>query len=434
MNGLGLAFLVVAAVLAFTLPRKYATLPLLASAAYMTSGQFVDVMGASFTIPRVLVAVTMVRILVRGERLAGGWRMLDTAVVVWAAVLLATSAFHTSDAWLYRSGIVWSELGSYMVFRVCLQDTEDVVSGLKATTVLMVPLALLMLFEKSSGLNPFGALGGVSWIAPSRDGVIRATGPFAHPILAGSVGAACIGASAALWWRSRKAAVVAAGVGLSIVYACTSSGPIMMVLFFIAAMALWPLRRHMALVRVGIVVSILTLAAVMKDPVYFLMARVDITGGSQGYYRSQLIRSSLEHFSEWWAAGTDYTRHWMATGIHANERHADITNHFLAMGVMGGIVLVGLLVLIFYIGFRDAGRGVHASSPSANQAALCWTLGALLFAYLINFFSISLFDQSIMFFYLLLAAIQAATTVSSFAGAAQPSAAGLQPATTRAAW
>ncbi len=64
------------------------------------------------------------------------------------------------------------------------------------------------------------------------------------------------------------------------------------------------------------------------------MARIDIIGGSQGYYRAQLIRSSLEHLSEWWATGTDYTRHWMSSGIYANNRHTDITNHFLAMGVM----------------------------------------------------------------------------------------------------
>ena len=53
----------------------------------------------------------------------------------------------------------------------------------------------------------------------------------------------------------------------------------------------------------------------MEDPIYFLMARIDISGGSQGYFRAQLIRSLIDHLSEWWLAGKDYTRHWMASGI-----------------------------------------------------------------------------------------------------------------------
>jgi hypothetical protein len=408
MNALGLGFLVLAAMLVVALPRRLAVLPILASAAWMTGGQMIDIAGATFTIPRVLVAIGVLRLLMRGEQLAGGFRALDLAMFTWAAVLLGTSAFHTSDAWLFRSGIIWTELGCYLLFRAWLTSAEDVLRTFRMTGLLLLPVAILMLLEKSSGYNIFGLLGGVSEYSPVREGHVRATGPFAHPILAGSVGAACFAAGCAQWLYSRRAALLTAVVGLAIVFASTSSGPVMMVLFFAAAIAVWPARWHMGMVRVMIALGIGGLAAVMKDPVYFLMARIDISGGSQGYYRAQLIRSSIEHLDEWWFAGTDHTRHWMSSGIHANDRHADITNHFLAMGVMGGLVLVALLVLILCIAFRDVGRGLRTEPQGATpQAILKWCCGAMLFSFLANFFTISMFDQSIMFFYLLLASIQA---------------------------
>jgi hypothetical protein len=38
---------------------------------------------------------------------------------------------------------------------------------------------------------------------------------------------------------------------------------------------------------------------------------------------------------------------------------------------------------------------------------LAWTLGSILFAHVMNFFSISLFDQSVAFFYVVLGGIDA---------------------------
>ena len=95
--------------------------------------------------------------------------------------------------------------------------------------------------------------------------------------------------------------------------------------FFAAlcALALWKARTWLrAILWLGLI-GILALDAVMNDPVYFLMARIDITGGSTGYYRAALIRSAIEHLSEWWLVGTDYTRHWMLTGISVNQASAD---------------------------------------------------------------------------------------------------------------
>ena len=195
---------------------------------------------------------------------------------------------------------------------------------------------------------------------------------------------------------------------IGIVFASTSSGPILMSLSIIIGLCLWKTRNKLPTIRWLALLALISLHLVMNDPVYFLIARIDITGGSTGWYRAQLIRSSIEHLDEWWLAGTDYTRHWMASGIPANEIHTDITNQFLASGVMGGISLMLLLVLTLAAAFRAVGRHLRCHGRgSMEHRFLAWALGSLLFGHVFNFFSISYYDQSIVFFYLVLAAIGA---------------------------
>ena len=407
MNAVGALVLVIASILMLTLPRRLAILPLLLAATYMTRGQFLEIGPAHFDIPRLLVVVGFLRIIARGEHLPDGLHGVDKLVLIWAAILIGMSAFHTSDAWVYRMGLVWAEVGCYFLFRIFLQDLQDVQRTFRFMCVALLPLAALMVIEKVTGHNPFGGLGGVVEYSLVRDGRVRAAGPFAHPILAGTVGAMAIGMGLALWKTSRGRAVAGLLSGAGIVGSATASGPIMTVLFIGVGLVAWRVRHRMRAIRWGIFTGIIALDIVMKDPVYFLMARIDISGGSQGYYRAQLVRSSLQHLSEWWATGTDYTRHWMSSGIYANDRMVDITNHFLAMGVMGGLLLMAVFIAIIVYSFRDVGRGLKQHAEAAiDQQFFIWMLGALLLGFVMTFWSISLFDQSVLYFYLCIAAIQ----------------------------
>jgi O-antigen ligase len=97
----------------------------------------------------------------------------------------------------------------------------------------------------------------------------------------------------------------------------------------------------------------------------------------------------------------------MPTGTHANEVHSDITNHYLQMGVMGGLPLMLVFILVVVAAFRAVGRVLREKNATTQDHFLAWTLGAILFGYVINFFSISLFDESDVFFYLVLGGIGA---------------------------
>jgi hypothetical protein len=407
MNGLGVGILLLLLGVITVAPRRWGAIALVMGALYATRGQVIEVGPANLTIPRLLVLAGFLRAFTRGERVNNGIHGVDCLMVFWALLLLATSAWHSVDGWVFRSGMIVTEVGCYLLFRIFLQELADVVFVLKVVCVAMVPIAALMLVEKQTGNNLLSVLGGVSELATIRDGNIRAGGPFAHPILAGTIGAACAAVGLALWRYSPFAALCGVLSGAGMVYASTSSGPVLMVLVMLVGFSLWYARRYMRLVLGVAAAGILLLSFVMNDPVYFLVARIDISGGSTGYFRAQLIRSSLEHLSEWWLAGTDYTRHWMPSGIEANSYHTDITNHILMMGVLGGLPLLISFLTILFCSFRDVGKAmrIYVADPVREQFAV-WSLGVLLFGFFATFWSISLYDQSIVFFWLIVAAIQ----------------------------
>lgn len=398
MSFLGIAFLLIALVGQFTLPRRLAMLPLIFAFAWMTRGQLVDLGFVNISVTRIIIASAIIRAWLRGEHLFNGPSRVDKWMYIWAFLLLATTPFHLSDTTVYRLGLVWDYLGVYFLFRLFVTRYEDIETVFKSLFVAFLPVAISMLYEQHTDSNIFRALGGVPLVSPHRTNGIRACGPFPHPILAGTAGAILLPMAAYFWSRARRWAFFGGMVGAGIVYASGSSGPMLMAVIGLGCMAIWRFRGQVRIIQWIGVVLVLLLSLVMNDPVYFLLAKIDIAGGSMGWHRAQLIQSTLGAISEWWLYGTDYTRHWMPTGIPANDRHTDITNHYIAMAVYGGIWLliafVGLLVSVF----RNVGLIIRDESVDRREKYLAWTLGSILVAHSFNFFSIVLFDQSIISF------------------------------------
>jgi hypothetical protein len=170
VNAAGLAFTLVACLLIFVLPRRHALVPLLATAALMTRGQVLEIAGAEFTVLRLVVGVGVLRLLLRREGPAHGVDTVDRLMFAWAGCLMATTVFHTDDQWMLRAGIVWTELGTYLLLRAFLRDWKDVRRAFAVIVVLLVPVALAMVAEKLTGENVFGFLGAVDEYATERNG------------------------------------------------------------------------------------------------------------------------------------------------------------------------------------------------------------------------------------------------------------------------
>ncbi|MGA4578904.1 O-antigen ligase family protein [Limisphaera sp. VF-2] len=405
MTPLAFTFLLLATLAIWVLPRHLAAVPLLAGACYMTLGQGIEVAGLNFPIIRLLLLAGVLRVLVRGERPAGGFIGMDKLFLAWAAWAILASAFHENPGATlqFHLGMVYNALCIYFLIRCFCQNEEEIYGLIRMTAWVLVPVAAEMVYEQLTWHNLFSVFGAVPEEPAIRNGRIRSQGPFAHAILAGTVGAVCIPLMIGLWRRypvSAKVGLAACGV---MVLASASSGPLMSVIFSLFALVLWRWRHWTRQMRIAAVVGYVLLELVMKAPAYYLIARIDLTGGSSSYHRSALIDAAIRHLKEWWWAGTDYTRHWLPYGVPWSEDHVDITNHYLGQGVKGGLLLMSLFIALIWCGFRYAGAAMQAwRQVDREREFFVWAVGAALFAHAASCVSVAYFDQSILFLYLTL--------------------------------
>ena len=254
---------------------------------------------------RILIVAYFARVMIRGEFRSIGWNRLDTAMLLWSICGTAvTSLAHGSlPVLVNRLGWSFDMLGIYFIGRFLIRSWSDVKFVASALAVLSLPVAILFAVEWATAHNIFSIFGGVPAETVVRAGRLRCQGAFAHPILAGTFWAACL----PLIWTLRKDKNFLMRLGtigcLFIVAACSSSTPILSVLVAVTGVALFPWRRHRTKMWVGLFVLLMSLHAVMKAPVWSLMARVDLTGGSTGWHRYQLFDAFVKNFSKWYLLG-----------------------------------------------------------------------------------------------------------------------------------
>jgi len=407
LNNFTVIFLLINVVVLLILPRRFAPVPLLIAVCYMTYGQGFSVGSFSFTVIRVLIVTGIIRVLLRGERIKGGLNKLDWLMLFWASWALTSSLFRpdVTAALIFRLGLVYNTCGIYFLFRIFIQSVEDVWRMIYLLIFILLPISFEMINEHLLNHNFFSIFGGVPSIPFVREGSIRAQGPFRHPILAGTVGAVCMPLAIALWSKHRKAAVIGMFSCVTIVICSKSSGPLVSLLTGVGAMTMWRYRYNMKALRWLFVGGYIVLDIVMKADPYYLMGRIPLVKGSTGWHRAELINTAIRHFNEWWLWGTDYTRHWMPTGVSWSPDHTDITNHYIKMGVLGGLPLMILFVLILAKGFSYVGQVIAQPEDAMSHVVLfmIWALGASLFANAATMISVSYFDQSFVFLYLVLA-------------------------------
>jgi hypothetical protein len=370
----------------------------------MTYGQMFVIGPFNFTVIRVLIAIGVIRLILRGERISGGMIALDWSIVLWS-IWSIMSCFLQEDASLtFRLGWVYNVNGVYFILRTFCQDNESIEQLFRMTAIILIPLSITMLLERLDGYNIFHFFGGVPKYSMFRDGSFRAQGPFTHSIMAGTVGAVCFPLVASLWNKTKFLSVIGCFSCFAMVFACGSAGPKVGIIACIFAMLLFNIRDHVKILRWIAVFAYIGLDIVMKVPAYYLMARLPGSGG--GYHRALLIENALANLDEWWLAGTDYTRHWMPTGVTWNPNHADITNHYIKLGVMGGLPLMLLFIATIYIAFKYVGFIIKNNpEQSNNHLFFFWAIGSSLFAHAAIMISVSYFDQSFVFLYATLAVI-----------------------------
>ncbi len=404
LHPVGLAAVLLLGSVMLVAPRRYAILPMIAMAVFVAPAQRLVLAGLDFNLIRIMVVFGWARLLVRGECRGYRWHTIDWLLLAWAMsqTMIYTIQHGTSTALINRLGASFDAVGMYFLFRMLIRSWDDVVVTIRGTVLLSLPVLMAFVVENRTGRNMFAFLGGVPEITAIRDGRLRCQGAFAHPILAGTFWAALLPTIAALWWRGGRDKLYA-GVGvvscLALVVLCSSSTPAAAVLLGIVAALMWPLRWWMGYVQIGAVAVLTFMHLSMQAPVWHLIARIDIVGGSTGWHRYNLFDQFIRNFQDWAVVGTSSTAHWGRWGI------SDITNQYVMEGIRGGLLTLLIFLAIVYLTFRQVGPLWRSAQPSRWQMALAWSFGAAMFVHATAFFAVSYFGQIIVIWYLLLAMI-----------------------------
>jgi hypothetical protein len=414
MNPVYMVLTGIFAVLILTLPRPYAAVPFLLCTLYVTWDQMIQIAGQHCNCGFILVIFGALRLMLRNEFYPQETDRITLFIILLAITDLVTDFFLNGlSGDTVRIRAIITVAGLYFYFKSVIRDYDDILNVLKLLPLLVAPIALLMVGEHFTGHNIFGQLGGVSAQSAIRYGKIRCQGPFSHPILAGTFGATIMPAMVALWFQpgfKKTWCIIGAVASLVITVTAGSSGALTTFMLETIGFALWYSRHRMHWVRRGLAALVIVLAVTMKAPIWYLIARLsDLSGHGTGWHRARLLDVAFgQYFHEWWLIGTNYTRHWMPYGLAEYKTKTDVTNQYLGEGIDGGILLMALFIIIIVCCFRALGKALrrNESAPFARRILL-WALGVTLFGHAASFMSVSYFDQSIIWYYLLIGSIGA---------------------------
>jgi hypothetical protein len=404
--------MVAAIVLMLRLPRKYAVVPFLLALFLLPAGQELHLGGVHLYVPRIMILFGLGRLVSaklssKIRTFTSGWNDLDKIFTCWAVFRAAAQILFYGgkiSVIIYQIAFLFDTLGGYYLLRFLIRDTEDIRRVAKTFAIIVAVLGLIMLNEKFHHQNLFGYLGSGPIVPQARDGAIRAQGPFAHPILAGSFAATLL--PFFIWlWRSKKTRPLAAAgvVGCTaMVISCASSTPLLSYLAVIVGICFWPLRGRMRTVRWVFVILLVACSLAMKAPVWFIIAHVNLVAGNSGYHRAELIDMFIRHFSDWWLIGTNKQVTW-------GFRMDDTCQQWVAEGGSGGLATLVCFILLITRSFSRIGRARKRLSKDPKQEWLLWLIGVALFSHCVGYFGISYFDQTKFSWFALLAMISVVT-------------------------
>jgi hypothetical protein len=422
MNALTLGIVSTLGVVVLFGSRRWALLAIAAGVLSLTLGQSIEVMGLAMYPVRVLEVLTLVRIVARGELFEQRFNRLDRAVVALHVFTALVFAIRSDEGVLYQIGAAVDALLLYAGFRSLIRDVEDLRWLLRALVLLLLPYTALVWLESQSFENPFAAVGGVQLIRAGdlwiREGRLRATGSFGHPSLLGTLGGSFLPLYIGLWLsqppQRRALAVAGALLCLGIVGASNSGGPVTCVAVAVVGWLVWPFRRTMGIVRIGLLTAFMGLALVMKAPVWYLIARIsDVTGGG-GFHRAVLLDIGFQNLQRWWFAGMPMreTAGWLPYN-NLFTGAVDMTNNFLAFGLTAGLGAMLLLVMLVTVAYSQLGRALAVVRSGSEEAQgvepLFWALGVTLTVHVLNWFGVTYWDQTNVLWFMHLALIGSGT-------------------------
>lgn len=383
----------------FVIPKRHLLLPFIVALCFIPVDQRVIIVGLDFTVLRMLVAAAMLRILLKKEQRAIRWNIFDKLFAIWAICGAVIYVFQWGDtrALIYKCGALFDIFGLYWIFRQEIHSWSEMKAIIGALAFCVLVMTPFILFEYMTKQNPFIIFGTV--FTYERMGRFRCQGPFPHAILLGLFCATLLPlfVGMAMNKPKRRFYWLAAGASIFIVIASASSTAMITLLAVLGLSFLWRWRQQTSLGWKLFFVGLVSLHLVMQAPVWHLIGRLNVVGGSAGWHRYNLIDQAIKHFGEWALLGTRDTSHW-DFGL------ADVTNQYVLEGVRGGLLAFVLFILILGMAFRVLQRNFR-SPASQTEQWLSWCLFVALLGHCVAFLGVSYFGQINLLWYLVLSII-----------------------------
>lgn len=404
--------ILLAAILILSLPKKYVIVPYLIAGLLIPLSVSFAIASLDFNANRLLLIAGLSRILMRREWEAIEVNSLDKIIVssVLVNAICYVLLWHQIGTLINRAGFVFSSLGAYLFLRTFIRTKEDILRAIKVLLLVVIIIAPCMWSEHNTRHNKFSIVGAQE-LSNIRHDRIRAQGPFAHAIIAGTFGVVMVPLFVGLYWNQRKywylSSLGIAG-SATIMIASSSSTPIMSLPAGLLALSMWAFRNKMSLMRRIFLVMLVITQLFMNHPIWFLIDRVSGILGGSGWHRAMLIDNFVRHFFDWFLIGTRDNPNW-------GWSMWDVDNAYVAAGLMGGLLGFILYIKIFVKAYQFLGESRRLAesgnwsennqSNAHGDARLVWAIGSALFANSIAFFGIVYFDQSILAWYTLLSII-----------------------------
>jgi hypothetical protein len=291
-----------------------------------------------------------------------------------------------------------------------MRDPADLIGHVRFFAVLMLVIAICMSVEYTTGRNPFFVFGGVSTVMEMRGDHVRCMGPFRSSNLGGMFPATLFPLMVGLWFQDagrKRTALIGIIACLAGTFFSNSSGPLLCLGVGFIGLLLWRMRDRMTLFRKGIVATLIVLQIVMKVPVWWVIAKFSDLVGGGGWHRAFIIDVCLRNLNTWWLIGYSHTITWAPDyqALAIDPENLDITNHYVAQAITGGIWMLGLFLAILTMGFKMVGRAVDDSENGLFNPIFLWSFGVCLATHCAAFFSVSYFDQIQLYWFWCLAAL-----------------------------
>jgi len=401
--------MLIAIVLILVLPRNKAITPFVFAYFNIPAAQVLVLGGVHFFMRQILILTVLARMMAfpgsSGEsRFAGGLNRLDRVVLLWvlSGIVIFNIEWMAKQAFIKSLGDLIELLGGYVAVRFLITDRETVWRAIKIIAAVFVIQGAFMMSEQFTHHNLFSMFGANE---PSfRDGHVRSEGAMGT-LYAGAIAGALVPLFLALWTKGKSRLIALAGLAGAgaMIFASYASTSWMALGSSLLALAFWPLRKVMRLVRWGIVATLVGLQIVMHGPVWSLIEKIDVTGGSSSYHRYELVDNCIRHFGQWWLLGYKYYYTWGFCMF-------DLCDQFVAAAVTGGLVTLVLYIMIFSRSFGALGKARKQVEGDRSEEWFFWCLASFLFAVMISAMGINYMFQLLMCFLLLVACISVATS------------------------